>query len=47
MSTCNTQGYLFIPNKKIAGLKFSAPTSKWVSANGFTINKLYLDTLEL
>ena len=44
-STCNTQGYLFIPNKKIAGLKFSAPTAKWVSANGFTINKVYLDTL--
>ena len=44
-STCNTQGYLFIPNKKVAGLRFSAPTAKWVSANGFTINKLYLDTL--
>ena len=44
-STCNTQGYLFIPNKKIAGLRFSAPTAKWVSANGFTINKVYLDTL--
>ena len=44
-SACNTQGYLFIPNKKIAGLRFSAPTAKWVSANGFTINKVYLDTL--
>ena len=43
--TCNTQGYLFEPTNKVAGLKFSAPTAKWVSANGFTINKLYLDTL--
>jgi DNA polymerase I-like protein with 3'-5' exonuclease and polymerase domains len=43
--TCNTQGYLFISNKNVAGLKFSAPTAKWVSANGFTINKNYLDTL--
>ena len=44
-ATCNTQGYMFVPNGKIAGLRFSAPTAKWVSANGFTINKVYLDTL--
>jgi len=43
--SCNTLGYNFVPTKKIAGLKFSAPSSKWVSANGFTINKTYLDIL--
>ena len=43
--SCNTLGYNFIPTNKIAGLKFSAPSSKWVSANGFTINKTYLDIL--
>ena len=43
--SCNTLGYHFLPTKNIAGLKFSAPSSKWVSANGFTINKTYLDIL--
>jgi len=43
--SCNTHGYLFNDTKEIAGLKFSAPNPKWVSANGFTINKSYLDTL--
>ena len=43
--SCDALGYNFIPTKQIAGLKFSAPSSKWVSANGFTINKTYLDTL--
>jgi len=43
--SCNTLGYHFVPTKNIAGLKFSAPSSKWVSANGFTINKTYLDIL--
>ena len=44
-NTCNTFGYLFNPTKSIAGLKFSSPNAKWVSANGFTINKTYLETL--
>ena len=46
-NTCNAQGYLFVPNNNIAGLKFTAPTAKWISANGFTINKNYLDTLRV
>ncbi len=42
---CSTHGYLFNDTGVVAGLKFTAPNSKWVSANGFTINKTYLDTL--
>ena len=48
-STCSTvvdNGYLFIPTKHIAGLKFTPPNSKWVSAHGFTVlSKTNLDTL--
>ena len=44
-SHCGGQGYKFIPTKHIAGLKFSAPNSKWVSAHGFTVSKTNLDTL--
>jgi len=44
-NNCNTFGYLFNSTKSIAGLKFSPPNAKWVSANGFTINKTYLETL--
>ena len=42
---CNTSGYLFNNTDAIGGLKFTAPTSKWISANGFTTNKTYLDIL--
>tara|TARA_R110000782_G_scaffold144081_1_gene236940 strand:+ start:698 stop:2710 length:2013 start_codon:yes stop_codon:yes gene_type:complete len=44
-NNCNTIGYLFNNTKSIAGLKFSAPNAKWISANGFTTNKAYLDIL--
>ena len=30
----------------IAGLKFAAPNAKWVSANGFTVNKTNLVILQ-
>ena len=43
--SCGTHGYLFNNTDEVAGLRFSAPNSKWVSANGFTINKAYLDTI--
>ena len=43
---CGGQGYLFTPTKDIAGLKFSAPNSKWVSANGFSVNKTNLNILQ-
>lgn len=34
-----------MPSKTVAGLKFNAPNSKWVSANGFTVNKTNLELL--
>jgi len=43
---CNSVGYIFVPTKVVAGLKFTAPTAKWVSANGFTVNKTNLATLQ-
>ena len=44
--SCDTQGYHFIPTNKQAGLKFNAPKSKWVSANGFSTSKTNLEVLE-
>ena len=43
---CLGTGYIFNNTTKIAGLKFSAPTAKWVSANGFSVNKKFLDVLQ-
>ena len=44
--TCNHTGIVYIPQKKIAGLKFSAPSAKWVANHGFSTNKLSLELLE-
>ena len=44
-NTCTGTGYTFTNSNKIAGLKFSAPSAKWVSANGFSVNKKFLDIL--
>src|SRR6056300_924259 len=44
--TCDSVGYIFVPSKMVAGLKFTAPNAKWVSANGFTVNKTNLATLQ-
>ena len=44
--TCIGSGYTFNNTPKIAGLKFSAPSAKWVSANGFSVNKKFLDVLQ-
>jgi DNA polymerase I-like protein with 3'-5' exonuclease and polymerase domains len=43
---CDALGYLFEPTNVIAGLKFNAPNSKWVSANGFSVNKNNLFMLQ-
>ena len=43
---CDTQGYHFVPTSVQAGLKFNAPKSKWVSANGFSTSKINLQLLE-
>ena len=45
-ANCDGSGYLFNPTKTIAGLKFNAPTAKWVSANGFSVNKNMLGILQ-
>ena len=45
-SACDSSGYLFVPDKHVVGgLKFNAPNAKWVSANGFSVNKANLGTL--
>ena len=46
-TTCNGDGHTFtdIPNS-IAGLKFNAPSAKWVSANGFSTSKINIEILE-
>jgi DNA polymerase I-like protein with 3'-5' exonuclease and polymerase domains len=43
--TCNSLGYLFIPTKEIAGMKFTAPNSKWISAHGWSTSKANLELL--
>ena len=43
---CDGSGYLFTPTNKVAGLKFKAPSAKWVSANGFSVNKNMLGILQ-
>ena len=44
--TCNALGYLFIPTKEIAGMKFTAPNSKWISAHGWSTSKGNLELLK-
>ena len=44
--SCNAVGFNFVSTGKIAGLKFKAPDHKWISANGFSVNKQMLDRLE-
>jgi len=43
---CGGIGYNFVPTGEMAGLRFSAPSAKWVSAHGFTTSKGSLDILE-
>ena len=45
-SACDGIGYIFRPTKELAGLKFSAPNVKWISAHGFTTSKSSLEMLE-
>jgi DNA polymerase I-like protein with 3'-5' exonuclease and polymerase domains len=44
--TCNALGYLFVPTKEIAGMKFTAPNSKWISAHGWSTSKGNLELLK-
>ena len=43
---CNSLGYNFIPTDKVAGLKFNAPSAKWVSNHGFKVSKVNLSLLQ-
>ena len=43
---CSASGYIFQSTKVVAGLKFKAPSSKWISANGFGVSKTNLDMLQ-
>jgi len=43
--TCNTLGYLFLNTREIAGMKFTAPNSKWISAHGWSTSKGNLELL--
>tara|TARA_R100000406_G_scaffold1715_2_gene1637 strand:- start:2829 stop:4622 length:1794 start_codon:yes stop_codon:yes gene_type:complete len=43
---CHALGYVFTPTTKIAGFRFNPPNVKWVSANGFSVNKKMLDVLQ-
>ena len=42
---CDSRGYLLVDTNEVAGLKFTAPSKKWVSANGFSTGKDNLDLL--
>jgi len=43
---CNSNGYHFQRTSAVAGLKFTPPNAKWISANGFTVNKTNLVILQ-
>ena len=45
-NTCDATGFLYSDSTTIAGLKFIAPTSKWVSNHGFSTSKDNLIFLE-
>ena len=43
---CGGNGYTLQSLGLVAGLKFKAPSSKWISANGFGVSKTNLDMLQ-
>ena len=43
---CEGSGYIFKPSNNVAGFKFNPPTAKWVTANGFSVNKNMLAILQ-
>ena len=43
---CDHTGILYIPSKKIAGLKFTAPAASWVANHGFSTSKTNIEVLE-
>jgi len=45
-TTCNESGWVYKNRPQMAGLRFTPPSPKWVSANGFSTNKVNLEILE-
>ena len=46
-NSCNSTGFIYMDYRNVVGgLKFNAPTSKWISANGFATSKDKLEYLE-
>ena len=45
-SVCEGEGYVLDKLDKLAGLKITAPTAAWHSANGFSVSKTNLEYLE-
>ena len=43
---CDSKGILYLPQQRIAGLKFSAPSASWVSNHGFSTSKINIEMLE-
>ena len=43
---CDTKGIIYLPQKRIAGLKFSAPSASWISNHGFSTSKTNIEMLE-
>ena len=43
---CGGQGYIVVPTKKLAGLKFRVPNADWISNHGFSTSKNKIDMLE-
>ena len=43
---CNGEGFVFVNSGKIAGFRFNPPSVKWISANGFSVNKKMLEVLQ-
>tara|TARA_R110002020_G_scaffold49397_2_gene140564 strand:- start:2717 stop:4762 length:2046 start_codon:yes stop_codon:yes gene_type:complete len=45
--SCNATGYHLIDTNRVAGLRFTAPSKTWVSANGFSTSKGNIEKLEI
>ena len=43
---CDTAGVIFVPNNKVAGLKFSPSANSFIAAHGFKTDKRTLEFLE-
>jgi len=43
---CEARGFKLEETSQVAGLKFTAPSKDWISANGFSTSKGNLETLE-